>query len=333
MAEYLVRASALEGFAELVAELGGDTDNLRRAAGLPVTPLPGDGWISYRAFLNLLELSAKELACPHFGLHLSRHQGIGILGPLGFIMREAPDVATALAELSRYFSLHNQGADVSLSRVSGTVQLGFESKVPGHLPMGQQEDLVIGIGLNIMRLLCGPRWNPLAVYLIHTEPQDRKPYRALFDCPLHFDAESSMMVFPAETLAMKISAADDRLHKILQEHLALVKASYPDNYPDQVKHLIRQALLTGNCSVDRVAGYLSITKRTLQRQLKTADTAYKELLEEVRFDMATRYLVDSSSPLSVLADMLGYSELSAFSNAFKLKTGMSPRAWRVQYAH
>jgi AraC-like DNA-binding protein len=67
--------------------------------------------------------------------------------------------------------------------------------------------------------------------------------------------------------------------------------------------------------------------------LKTADTAYKELLEEVRFDMATRYLVDSSSPLSVLADMLGYSELSAFSNAFKLKTGMSPRAWRVQYAH
>lgn len=333
MAEYLVRASALEGFAELVATLGGDANNLRQAAGLPVTPLPADGWISYRAFLNLLELSAKELACPHFGLYLSRHQGIGILGPLGFIMREAPDVATALAELSRYFSLHNQGAEISLSRVSGVVQLGFESKVPGHLPMGQQEDLVIGIGLNVMRLLCGPRWNPLAVYLIHTEPRDRKPYRALFDCPLHFDAESSMMVFPAETLAVKISAADDRLHKILQEHLALVKASYPDNYPDQVKHLIRQALLTGDCSVDRVAGYLSITKRTLQRQLKTADTAYKELLEEVRFDMATRYLVDSNSPLSVLADMLGYSELSAFSNAFKLKTGMSPRAWRVQYAH
>ncbi len=138
MTEYLVRASALEGFAELVAELGGDTDNLRRAAGLPVTPLPADGWISYRAFLNLLELSAKECACPHFGLHLSRHQGIGILGPLGFIMREAPDVATALAELSRYFSLHNQGAEISLSRVSGAVQLGFESKVPGHLPMGQQ---------------------------------------------------------------------------------------------------------------------------------------------------------------------------------------------------
>ena len=333
MTEYLVRASALEGFTELVNELGGEADKLRLAAGLPVTPLPADGWISYRAFLHLLELSAKELACPHFGLLLSRQQGIGILGPLGFIMREAPDVATALAELSRYFALHNQGAEVSLSIVSGAAQLGFESKLPGHFPMVQQTDLVLGIGLNIMRLLCGPRWNPLAAYLTHAEPEDRRPYRALFDCPLHFDAESSKMIFPAETLAMKISAADDRLHKILQEHLALVKASYPDNYPDQVKHLIRQALLTGDCSVDRVAGYLSITKRTLQRQLKTNDTAYKELLEDVRFDMATRYLVDSNSSLSVLADMLGYSELSAFSNAFKSKTGMSPRAWRVQYAH
>ncbi len=333
MAEYLVRASSLEGYDKLVTSLGGDPGGLRAGVGITAAPIAADSWISYRAFLNLLENSATELACPHFGLQLSRHQGISILGTLGFIMREAPDVVTALAELSKYFTLHNQGAEVSLSLDSGAAQLGFESKLPGHLPMGQQMDLVVGIGLNIMRLLCGRRWNPQAVYLAHAEPEDRKPYRELFDCPLHFNAEASMMIFPVETLAMKISAADDQLHKILKEHLTLVKESYPDNYPDQIKHLIRQALLTGNCSVDRVASYLSITKRTLQRQLKREDIAYKDLLEDVRFDMATRYLVDSDSSLTILAEMLGYSELSAFSNAFKSKTGLSPREWRAQYAH
>ena len=333
MAEYLVRASGLEGFNELVTELGGDADNLRQASGLPAAPLQADDWISYRAFLTLLESTATELDCPHFGLLLSRQQGINILGTVGFVMREAPDVITALAELSKYFALHNQGADITLQVEGGSAQLAFQSKMPGHIPMAQQMDLVLGVGLNIMRLLCGSQWNPQAAYLTHATPENRKPYRALFDCPLHFDAEASMMIFDAGILKMKLSEADGQLHKILQEHLALVKLNYPDSYAAQIKHLIRQALLTGDCSVDRVAGYLSITKRTLQRQLKAEETAYKTLLEEVRFDVATRYLTDSRSSLSLLAEMLGYSELSAFSNAFKQKTGLSPRQWRAQYVH
>ncbi|MEE8303690.1 MAG: AraC family transcriptional regulator [Candidatus Tectomicrobia bacterium] len=333
MAEYLVRASSLEGLDDLVRDLGGDPDELRSAAGLPASPAAPDSWISYRAFLNLLELSAEALNCPHFGLLLSRQQGINILGSVGFVMREAPDVITALVELSKYFAHHNQGADVSLRIESGLAYWSFESKMPGSVPMRQQMDLVLGVGLNIMRMLCGARWNPRAAYLTHAAPHNRKPYQALFDCPIHFDAESCLMIFDAATLEMKMSEADDQLHKILEEHLTLVKQNYPNSYPDQIKHLIRQALLTGDCSADRVAAYLSTTKRTLQRRLKTESTSYKTLLEDVRLDMATRYLMDSRASLTNLADMLGYSELSAFSNAFKHQTGLSPREWRAQYTH
>ena len=113
----------------------------------------------------------------------------------------------------------------------------------------------------------------------------------------------------------------------------MIKRSFPDSYPDQIRYLIRQALYTGDCSIERIAGYLSITPRTLQRRLKTEGTSYKLLLEEVRFTIASRYLLDSRASLTTLADMLGYSELSAFSNAFKSKTGLSPRQWRAQYAH
>jgi AraC-like DNA-binding protein len=106
--------------------------------------------------------------------------------------------------------------------------------------------------------------------------------------------------------------------------------SLAGDYCGQVRHLINQALSTGDCSIDRVAGSLAINKRTLQRQLKEHDSSYKDLLEEVRFDIARRYLRESSGSLTVLADMLCYSELSVFSNAFRQRYGISPREWKKQ---
>ena len=312
MSDYLVRASALEGFDRLVSELGGNPADLRAAAGIAKAPLAGDSWISYRNLCQLLEDSARVLHCPHFGLSLSRYQDISILGTVGFVMREAPDVKTALLELSEYFALHNQGGEVNLTVDAGVACLSFEPKLPGNVPMEQQLDLVLGIGLNIMRLLCGARWNPGAAYVTHTEPEDRAPFRKVFDCPVFFNAERGMMTFPEGDLARRISDADGQLHRVLEEHLAMIKQSYPDSYPDQIRHLIRQALVTGDCSIERVASYLSTTPRTLQRRLKSEGTSYKSLLEEVRYNIATRYLLDSRASLTTLADMLGYSELAAF---------------------
>ena len=73
MSEYLVRASALEGFAQTVTALGGDPTALLAAVGIPIDIKDPEAWISYAALLQLLELAAEETTCPHFGLELSRH--------------------------------------------------------------------------------------------------------------------------------------------------------------------------------------------------------------------------------------------------------------------
>ena len=332
MQDYLLRASALEGFNTTVIDLGGDPESLRTAVGIPVNPNL-DSWLSYRSFLQLLELSADRLDCPEFGLRLSKHQGISTLGAVGFIMREASTVGQALQELSRYFRYHNQGADVNLQIENDKALLSFTPKMAGLIQQRRQTDLVVGLGMTLLRLLCGKHWLPNAIYFTHARPTDLKPYRELLDCPLHFDSELSMMVFPAATLMSPMSQSDHHLHRILADHLTLVKESFPDSYPEQVKHLIRQALMTGDCSVDRVADYMSITKRTLQRQLREEGFSYRSLLEQVRQDLAMHYLRDSNASVSALADLLGYSELSTFSTAFRKQTGLSPRQWRSQYAH
>ena len=330
MSEYLVRASALEGFADTVTALGGDPAALLSSAGLPADLKDPETWLAYSSLLQLLETAAVQTGCPHFGLELSRQQGPNILGTVGFVMQQAPDVGTALAELARHFVVHNQGAEVFLETKGDLALLGFHVKDTSAIGSRQQYDLSVGVGVNIFRLLCGPQWTPRGVYFIHSQPADLRPFRELLRCPLYFDWDRNMMSFDAALLQQPISQANEHLHRILEQHINQLRTHFPNNLSAQISYLIRQALLTGDCSIERVSSYLSMNKRTLQRQLKAAGVSYKELLENVRFDIATRYLLDSNGSLTNLADMLCYAELSAFSNAFKQRFKQSPRQWKKE---
>ena len=310
-------------------ELGGDPEQLLCTVGLDrVDPSDLDAWMSYRAWLNLLELSARELSCPHFGVLLARRQELSILGTVGFVMQQSPDVGTALRELVSYFGQHNQGAEVGLEVRDGLACLSFRVKEAGILGTRQQYAVSLGVGMNIMRMLCGRRWVPRAAYFVHEPPADTRPYREMAGCPIYFNWDVGMITFPRSDLDTPITSANEHLHTILASHLAVLQTEYPDDVTRQVKQLIRQALVHGDCSVDRVATSLLVDKRTLQRRLQAEGVTYQALLDDVRFEIATRYLLDSGGSLTNLADILCYSELSVFSNAFKARCGQSPRAWQ-----
>jgi hypothetical protein len=131
MTDYLVRASSLQGIRSTIEELGGDTDALLQRTGLIDAEQDPDTWISYRGFLLLLEETARATDCPCFGLRLSRHQDIGILGAVGFVMQQAPDLRTALQELTIHFAHHNQGATLSLNVEDGMAHWQFRCKLEG----------------------------------------------------------------------------------------------------------------------------------------------------------------------------------------------------------
>ena len=328
--KYLIRAIALENYDTVVRELGGEPGSLMRAVGLPYPIVEPESWISYERFLQLLDHSAHTLGCKHFGLILSRQQGLNALGSVGLIMQQARDVGGALRQLVEYHRFHNQGGEVVLSLDRGKALLSFRERIPGAVPWHQQLDLAAGIAVNFMRLLCARQWSPERLYLPHAAPENTRPYREVFRAPVTFDWEEGMMVFPESDLAIPLSNSDPRIQAILRQHVTGLEQSYPDSYSDQIKCLIRQAMFTGDCSLDRVAGYLSVNKRTLQRRLRQEGNSFKELLDEVRFEQATRQLRESRTTLTELAQRLGYSELSAFSFAFKHRYGMSPREWRRQ---
>lgn len=332
MTHYLVKASSLKGFRKMVEELGGDADELLRHSGLEDPEMDPEAWISYRSFLTLLDEASVATNCPHFGLRLSRHQDIGILGTVGFVMQQAPDLRTALGQLSTYFAYHSQGAIVSLEVQEGIAQWRFSNKLEGRLPTWQEADLVAGIALKLMRLLWRPDWNPNALYLPHAPTEDVGPYRRRFNCPVFFNWDSTLLTFDAALLDTPINQANQDLHRVLEDYLGNLQLAYPDDYCSQIRYLIKQAMSTGDCSIKRVAHFLSVNKRTLQRQLHALGTSYKELQQEVRFDIATQYLKQSNGSLTILTDMLCYADLSTFSSAFRCRFGMPPREWRKQHA-
>ena len=330
MMNYLVRAASLQGVRDTITSLGGDADEIFQRAGVREEEMDPQAWFSYYRFLLLLDDAAHTTGCPHFGLLLSDRQGINVLGPVGFVIQQAPDLRSALRALTVHFIHHNQGASVNLRIDKGIAQWHFSCKLEGKVPVRQQEDLAAGIGINLMRLLWSPAWSPEAVYFPHSPPEDLQPYRKVFNCPLIFNADSAQLIFRADILDRPLNNANPQLQRLLEDHLASLRHSYPDDYCGQVRHLINQALTTGDCSIERVAGHLAVGKRTLQRKLKNHNTSYKELLEEVRSDIAKRYLRESSGSLTALADMLCYSDLSTFSTAFRQRHGLSPRDWRKQ---
>lgn len=82
--------------------------------------------------------------------------------------------------------------------------------------------------------------------------------------------------------------------------------------------------------MEHVAAHLGRDRRTLHRQLMREGETFSSLLDQVRRELATRYLATPHHPLSEIAGVLGFSELSAFPRWFSRLFDCSPSIWRIQ---
>ena len=98
--------------------------------------------------------------------------------------------------------------------------------------------------VNIMRELCGARWNPNEVMLAHRRPANVEPYRQIFRAPILFDAERNAITFPAALLGQRVAASEPELHRMLTERMQAFEAQFHDEFPERVRRVLRTALLT-----------------------------------------------------------------------------------------
>lgn len=324
-----VRVGGMMGFAELVAELGGNSDRLLGHCGLSPDVLENaDNIIPFNLGARLLHLAANETGCPHFGLLLGQRQNAALLGPVGFLMQHSPDVRTAIQNLIRYMHLHVQGASAQLSTERGLAQFSYNIHIRGVLGAEHVYNICMANKLNFMRLLCGEGWIPAAVHFCYREPESALPFQQLFNAPIRFNQPSSAMHFAAQDLERPVASADPNLRKVLQDYVGQIEARHSGDLRDQLRGVLSTLLPTGKCTVDRVAELFSMHRRTLHRRLLAYHVTFEEILDSVRREHAGQMLQQSDMPFSQLANMLGYRDISAFNRAFKRWYGTTPREWR-----
>ena len=97
----------------------------------------------------------------------------------------------------------------------------------------------------------------------------------------------------------------------------------------QVKKAIIHDLPSGTPSEENIAKLVLLSNRTLQRRLSDENTNFRSLVLEVRRELAQKYLADKAMPLAEISYMLGFSDTSSFSRAFKKWTGDPPAVFRT----
>ena len=271
---------------------------------------------------------AKLINNPNFGLDAAQYWHPSQLGALGYAWLSSDTLRAAFKRYVRFAKaitdairpeLIDQGEQVSLKLNFMRQDLLEKFRIDGAM----------AVLMVMVRANAGADFNPRSISFTFDEPEDTGAYYALFQCPLNFNASANLFTISATDADMQRMGANaqlSQLHdKFMLEYIARLDE---DNLIERVKLAIIDELASGNISDAIVAERLHLTERTLQRRLHEQGTTFKKLLTEVRIELADNYIRDSKLSLNEISFLLGFSELSSFSRAFKHWTGSSPRHYR-----
>ena len=93
-------------------------------------------------------------------------------------------------------------------------------------------------------------------------------------------------------------------------------------------NLCGSSMSCGRVTAKLISTDLGISQRTISRRLAEHGTTFDELIDEIRKDLAMRYLDEGHIKLQELAFLLGFSSHASFSGAFKRWTGKTPSETR-----
>ncbi|MGH2341014.1 AraC family transcriptional regulator [Segnochrobactraceae bacterium EtOH-i3] len=317
---------------EVLRSLNVDPVPLCREAGVPMSLFSDpDNCLPMRTLGRLVTLAVAATGRTDLGLLIAESVTASTLGLTGFLLKQAPDVRTALQDLVRYMHYNDRCAVPLLEVKEGLATFSYLVIEPGVSATDQINDGAMLILRNILRALCGPRWVPLGVTLSRPRPPAPARYERAFGAPVVFDAEASTMTFAESWLDVPLPHADPALRRMLQEQIDLMEEEAAGDFPEKVRRLMRACLITRACSIDEISALLQINRRTLSRRLEETGTSFRTISSEIHYEIARQLIENTALSMTQIALVLRFSEASAFTRAFRHWSGMSPRAWRQRH--
>lgn len=328
----LVRYAALANYVELTRTLGADPTDLLRSVGLdPAGVRVQDQWIPAESVVELLELTAAQTGHPDLGLRLAELRRLSHLGPLSLVLREEPDVRSAVQVLIRHERMYNEALHTRVTTSDGIASVRVDFDQGARQPHRQSIDLAVGVLFGLLRGFLGPDWRPLAVCFRHSEPVDATTARRMFAGAAGYDREFDGVVLYDSDLDRPNAMSDPQLRAYVQRVLPSAGARVEQPLTAaRVRELIELLLPTGRCSVDQVARSMGVDRRTVHRRLVAEGMTFTGVLDDVRADLARHLVEGRRHSFTEVAELLGFSSASNFSRWFRERFDATPRQWRAR---
>ena len=323
----LVRAAALTGYFAVADELRLETLPLMRRNGLSRSMLDNpEQMIPARSVIRLMEESAEASGCLTFGLRMAEKRGIADLGMVSLLIAHQTTLRDALLVLTQFRNRINTNLALRIEEFEGMVLLRESFVFDPPMPSRQADDLALGVLDQLCRSVLGASWNPIAICFPYEQPPvpERPVFLRMFSCPLEFNAEFEGILLNRADLELANPRADPALAEHARNMVAAIIDPGERSVVQEVEQAIQIMLPSGRASVSTIADSLGMTVRTLQRRLDGEGAQFSDLLDRVRVRELNRHLAQRRLRLTDIADLLGYSSLSAFSNWYRSRFNEAP---------
>jgi AraC-like DNA-binding protein len=314
-----------------------------KSAGAPVAPLlkrvgltpeliaEPEERLSVRSQIALLEEAAIALKDDCIGFTLARDFDLREIGLLYYVMACSQTLGDALKRIARYSKMTNEALVFGYREGNRLIISLSYSGVPRHSDRHQIEFCMFA-ALRICRVLTGQNLVPQQFSFSHYRSEGTSEMARFVGTKVEFGADTDEFAFNIDARALPLVHSDPYLNDLLLKYCEAVLADRTGDKSQlrtRVENAISSVLPHGRVLVKDVARSLGMSERTLARKLSDEGLNFTEILQQLRRDLAVRYLDDRKLHVSKIAWLLGFHEVSAFTHACKRWTGKTPRQMRI----
>lgn len=309
--------------------VGINHEDFYRRAGIDYRPDDAACFISTRQCLSLVRQALEALEMPYLGLAMGNLMTISHHGMAGVAAVTQPTLRGCIETVCRFCTELFPPLEMT-ALVEGEKGMLVISE---NIPLAPYTHFFYELNMvsfyNIFEQLIGDGCQPDSVDFSYPEPPWGNVYRRYFRCPVRFDQPHTGIVGDASLAERELPLAN-RLMAMTAEKTLF------ENIPTRAIRLLplrlRRLLMRyygAFPSLERAAGELGMSGRTLRRKLAEEGTSYQRELDLVRQKLAEEYFAKGGESVTELALMLGFADSSAFAKAFRKWNGCSPSEYQT----
>ena len=327
-----VLSAAAFGLSDFIGVHGGDVERIFGASGIDADSLSKPTLsLELINYCRVMEEAARSSGFDNFGLHYGKQFKPQSLGLLGYIGLCSPTLELALHNMVNAFPYHQHNTLVKMVEMGDCWRLDYQIRHGAIMARRQDAELTLGMFMNLIWHVAGRRWAPREVHFEHPRPECWHEHCKVFDAPVYFEQPFNSLLLPKRDLKRPMPESDPVLLQVMQDAICRLNTTQQDQGIVNLTQVQMQLQLPhGEPTLEQVADALGMSSGSLQRRLRTEGVSFTALLEKLRCQLARHYLQQPALSVSEMAFLLGYSEISAFSRAFRRWFGLSPQQYRVR---